>query len=396
MQINSPTFFIEINKREYVFAVGDINENNDFKLSYKDSLPLQGINNNKITDYDLVYNTIKKIIYLVEQKLNFTFKETIIILNNFDCSFINITGYKKLNGSQLLKENITYILNSLKSAVNEIEKKKIILHIFNSKYCLDNKKIENLPIGLFGDFYSHELSFCLINNNDFKNLSNIFTKCNLKIKKILLKSFVEGTYLNSRNQDLETFFNLSINEQYSQISYFENDALKYEQHFNFGSNIVINDISKITSLSKNTVKEILLNLNRTPSDQDLIEKELFKGESYRKIKKTLFLKIAAARIQELSEIMIFKNINFTEYNKKGLTIFLKINDNLNIESLNNIYKSFFSNDNQLIVRFLESIEDEHLMNNANKLVNFGWKKEAVPVIHSKKSIIARFFEIIFG
>ena len=74
MQINSPTFFIEINKREYVFAVGDINENNDFKLSYKDSLPLQGINNNKITDYDLVYNTIKKIIYLVEQKLNFTFK----------------------------------------------------------------------------------------------------------------------------------------------------------------------------------------------------------------------------------------------------------------------------------------------------------------------------------
>ena len=396
MQINSPTFFIEINKREYVFAVGDINENNDFKLSYKDSLPLQGINNNKITDYDLVYNTIKKIIYLVEQKLNFTFKETIIILNNFDCSFINITGYKKLNGSQLLKENITYILNSLKSAVNEIEKKKIILHIFNSKYCLDNKKIENLPIGLFGDFYSHELSFCLIDNNDFKNLSNIFTKCNLKIKKILLKSFVEGTYLNSRNQDLETFFNLSINEQYSQISYFENDALKYEQHFNFGSNIVINDISKITSLSKNTVKEILLNLNRTPSDQDLIEKELFKGESYRKIKKTLFLKIAAARIQELSEIMIFKNINFTEYNKKGLTIFLKINDNLNIESLNNIYKSFFSNDNQLIVRFLESIEDEHLMNNANKLVNFGWKKEAVPVIHSKKSIIARFFEIIFG
>ena len=25
-----------------------------------------------------------------------------------------------------------------------------------------NKKIENLPIGLFGDFYSHELSFILI------------------------------------------------------------------------------------------------------------------------------------------------------------------------------------------------------------------------------------------
>ena len=40
----------------------------------------------------------------------------------------------------------------------KLEKKKIF-HIFNSKFFLDKKKIENLPIGLFGDFYSHELSF---------------------------------------------------------------------------------------------------------------------------------------------------------------------------------------------------------------------------------------------
>ena len=42
------------------------------------------------------------------------------------------------------------------------------------------KKIENLPIGLFGDFYSHELSFSLIDTNNFKNIENIFNVCNLK------------------------------------------------------------------------------------------------------------------------------------------------------------------------------------------------------------------------
>ena len=52
------------------------------------------------------------------------------------------------------KENITYILNSLKSSVEETENKKKILHIFNSKYCLDKKKLDNLPVGLFGDFYT--------------------------------------------------------------------------------------------------------------------------------------------------------------------------------------------------------------------------------------------------
>ena len=79
-------------------------------------------------------------------------------------------------------------MNTLKSCVDEYEaKKKTILHIFNTKYFLDEKKIENLPIGLFGDFYSHELSFSLIDTNNFKNIENIFNVCNLKIKKVFLK-----------------------------------------------------------------------------------------------------------------------------------------------------------------------------------------------------------------
>ena len=45
-----------------------------------------------------------------------------------------------------------------------------IVHIFNSKSILDGTNVENLPIGLFGDFYSHELTFFLINNNDLNNI----------------------------------------------------------------------------------------------------------------------------------------------------------------------------------------------------------------------------------
>ena len=94
-----------------------------------------------------------------------------------------MSGFKKLNGSQVLKENITYIINTLKSCLDKNESNKTILHIFNSKFILDKKNIENLPIGLFGDFYSHELSFTLMNTNDYKNLNIIFDKCSLKIKK---------------------------------------------------------------------------------------------------------------------------------------------------------------------------------------------------------------------
>ena len=37
-----------------------------------------------------------------------------IVIDNFNCESLNISGFKRLNGSQILKENISYILNSLK------------------------------------------------------------------------------------------------------------------------------------------------------------------------------------------------------------------------------------------------------------------------------------------
>ena len=142
MEIYSPKLFLEINKSEYIFAAGDKNEKDDFKLIYKFVTPIQGIKNYKITDLEIVVNTIKKNILIIEQKFNFTFKDIILIIDNLDCSFSNLTGFKKLNGSQILKENITYILNSLKSNIDQTEENKNILHIFNSKYLLDKKKLK--------------------------------------------------------------------------------------------------------------------------------------------------------------------------------------------------------------------------------------------------------------
>ena len=398
MQNLFPILFVEINNLEYIFAVGDKDENNHFKLIYKKIVPNLGINNSKILDFDLTHNTIKENIYLIEQKLKFTFKDVVLILNTFQCSFINLTGYKKLNGSQISKENITYILNSLKSTIDDFEIQKKIIHIFNSKYCLDNEKIENLPIGLYGDFYSHELSFCLINNNDYKNLNNIFNKCNLKIKKILLKSFVEGTYLASKNKDLDSFFKIEISENRSQLFYFENYALKFAQNFNFGSNLIFNDITKVTSLKNDVVHKILSNniLTHKTLDQDFVEKEFFDNENYRKVKKKLIFEIAAARIQELSELFLLKNINLVSFNKKKTMIILKINDKSNMKCFEECYKLFFSKDNYFEVKFIENIEIESLLNNADQLVHFGWKKEAIPVIHAKKSLLAKFFDTLFN
>ena len=396
MKNSSIELYLEINNLSFIFLVGDSDEYNQFKIIFKLELPLQGIENNRITDLEKVSDIIKKNIYSIEQKLNHTFKKIVLILENFEPTFINFSGFKKLNGSQILRENITYILNSLKSCVDKTESKKTVLHIFNSKFYLDNKKVDNLPIGLFGDSYSHELSFTLINSNDFKNFKNIFDKSNLKIKKILIKSFINGVNTINNNKS-DTFFHISINENDTKIFYFENDSLKFEQNFKFGINIIIKDISKITLLNIDNLKIVLDKIKsfHDISEDELVEQNFFKDNTYRKIKKKLIYDIALARIQEISEIILFENINFEHYKKFSNNIYLEIDHKLQSKCLNEIYKTVFSMNEKYNTKFI-NFSSENMISTAHKLVHFGWKKEAIPISKTKKTFIARLFDKAFG
>ena len=134
MQINSPLLLIEINNLEFIFFVVDKITEEKFQIIHIESIPIKRSLNEKISNQDTIFAKVKERIYLAENKFNLVFEEVILIIDDFNCSLINLSGFKKLNGSQLNKNDVTYILNFLKSKINEIENKKTILHIFNSKY----------------------------------------------------------------------------------------------------------------------------------------------------------------------------------------------------------------------------------------------------------------------
>ena len=397
MKNSSLSLYLEIDNLSFIFLVGEKDQHDNFKIVYKLELPLKGIDNNRITDLEEVSDVIKKNVYIIEQELSHTFKEIVLILENFNPTFINLSGYKNLNGSQVLRENITYILNTLKSFIDKFEPKKKILNIFNSKFCLDDKKVDNLPIGLFGDFYSHELSFILINSNDYKNLQIVFDKINLKIKKILIKNFIKGVNISNNYKKSDTFFYIKLNENNTNVIYFENNSLKQEQRFEFGTNIVLKDISKITSLDIDEIKIIFdkIELSDDILGSELIENSYFKKNIYKKIKKKLIYEIAFERIKEMSETILFKNINFAYYNKHSNNIFLEIDDKLQLKCLKEIYRKNFVKNKNYNIDFV-NFSKNSMLNTASKLVHFGWKNEAIPISQLKKTKIARFFEAIFG
>ena len=396
MENDSPILFIELNKSEIIFIVSKKSDSENYEVLFKDRITNQNTINFTLIDYNLIHDTLKKKIYLIEQKLNFTFKEVVVSLQDIDCSILNVSGFKNLNGAQLTRENITYILNSLKTQINELEK-KTVLHIFNTKYMLDNKKTENLPLGLFGNFYSQEHSFVLINNNDYKNLKNVFEKCNLKINRVISKSFLSGIDSIGKNENCETFFKIEINKRFIQLIYFENSSLKFTQSFDFGTEIIINDISKIIALKKETIDKIISDKNFFSENINdaLISEKYFENQNFRKIKKKLILEISFARIEEIFEIILFKNTNVLSLIKKDINVFLSFDEAVKIDFFKKILMEYFLKKNELNFIIEKKPSAEDLALKAVQLVQFGWKKEALPIVIEKKTIISRIFGLFF-
>ena len=67
MQNNNPVLFIEINNSNFIFYVIKHLEDKSIKILYEKRIPLQGINNNKISNFDLISEIFKNNIYSIEK-----------------------------------------------------------------------------------------------------------------------------------------------------------------------------------------------------------------------------------------------------------------------------------------------------------------------------------------
>ena len=75
---NLPKLFISIGDVEISLIVGNNNDQNSFEILEKLILPIDGISENRIVDLDKITNVIKKNIFIIEQKVNYTFKDIVM------------------------------------------------------------------------------------------------------------------------------------------------------------------------------------------------------------------------------------------------------------------------------------------------------------------------------
>ena len=276
MQLNEPYLIIDLNDNNVIFFVVSFDEKKNFKLLKKIILETQGIQNGRIINIETVIQLLKKTINSIEDDMDYFFSNTTVVINPTQINCLNVSGYKKLNGSQVSNEDIAYILNDIKKIILESENNDSLVHLFNSNFSLDSDNLENLPIGLFGEFYNQNMTFFLVNKNILKNINSVFNTCGLNIEKVILKAFAEGVYLLSNNQLDKNFAILKLEKNRINVSLFKNKSYLFAEDFNFGFNLIIKDISKLCSLKieevENFMKEIELKNVIENNNESCLEK----------------------------------------------------------------------------------------------------------------------------
>ena len=73
MKTKSLNLLIEINNFDFIFVVVEKIDDNNSKIIFKENIPIQGIKDNLIIDYNLILKIFKDKIYSLEQNLDFIF-----------------------------------------------------------------------------------------------------------------------------------------------------------------------------------------------------------------------------------------------------------------------------------------------------------------------------------
>ena len=241
------------------------------------------------------------------------------------------------------------------------------------------------------------MTFISLPKNNLKNIKALFDNCDLKIERIITKPLACGINLLNKKNKKTDFLLINFDKEFSSISFFEESSLVFTKIFPFGTNSIINDISKLCSINENEVRLIIKKIDFAGKidRKNYIDKNLFQESEFKKLSIKHVKEIINARIIEMLDYLFNKNKNLKYVNEKILSVDIFFEDNEVLEYLGKLFHENLRIGNTKTQIELLQLDDFFALSGAAELIFKGWDKEAIPLNKVKKSVISRFFERFF-
>ena len=409
MSSENPFCIIDLGNTNIKCLIFKIKNNNEAEILSTSITPSEGIYNDAVINLSKAANAIRHCISSAEKKAKISLKKIHIVFEQLDFLCTKFSTHKKINGSQIDREDIEFLLKEAKNQLTLNDKNQYLIHIFNHNYIVDGKIFVEEPIDVYADSLTHQITFITIPKNNLKNISQAFINCDIEIERLISRTFTLGAELLNHKQ-LE-FGSVIVDLEFEKTSFgfFKNFALEHSATFSMGINHITKDISTVCSLNLKESENVRNNIdfsfkdNQKLFDENNYLKEIyFINSNFRRISKNLIFDVIKARLDEIFDT--FKTqLNISGFNLNSGINFLLVGEISNLFNIEKYFINFFGpNVTNVVKKSFD--EDKNYEKNftsclgALKIIKDGWETEAIPEKDDqdieKMGLFAKIFKII--
>jgi len=160
----------------------------------------KGIHNSIIINTNDAINSVRSCLVEAEKESQISLNKINVLIDPTEIITTRLTKSKKINGSKIEKNDISFLLKEAKKQVEQNNSRLSNIHIFNYKYVVDNKFFKELPFNIYADQFSQENIFLSVPKNILKNILEVFHSCDIEIDKFISCSYALGICCFNQDQ----------------------------------------------------------------------------------------------------------------------------------------------------------------------------------------------------
>ena len=159
MIYNEPIGVIELGSLKIKCIIFKINNDNSSEVLSTSLSDSEGIHNGVVVNLSKASDIIRSCISFAEKKAEVSLKKINVIIEQPEFLCTTLSKNRKINGSKIHKDDITFLLKEAKKQVILNDNTQSIIHIFNHNYIVDGKAFSEEPIDVYANYLSHEMTF---------------------------------------------------------------------------------------------------------------------------------------------------------------------------------------------------------------------------------------------
>ncbi len=253
--------------------------------------PSSGIRYGLINNTQKAAESIRKAIESLNKITNFEKFEYLPVVLGINGK--SIFTAKSSNGMISIRNNKPIDENDIKRVIEQAKVAAVvpseheIIYVHPNSFVVDNYKNIKNPIGMFGRRLEVETYIVSVEALMLKNIKMVLNSAGIADAKIYLNAIAQKYGIIDEDEHSEGLIIIDVGKQLTTLTLWNGDALSYLSVYEQGLNLVIDEISRDTLLSKKASEEILKNIgipNLYQLDYEDVEIEVMDDRKHQVLK----------------------------------------------------------------------------------------------------------------